>query len=85
MCSIALYLLNAYVDPMTTAHSIDITPAAAARVALIAQKQGKSPILRLSIEGGGCAGFQYQFGLADTILDEDVRAQRDGVRTQKCR
>ena len=40
---------------MTDTAEIDITPSAAARVAAIAQKQGKAPILRLAVDGGGCA------------------------------
>lgn len=58
---------------------IDITESAARRVAAIAQRQGKAAILRLSIDGGGCAGFQYVFGLADGIESDDVVATRDGV------
>src|SRR5690349_22659058 len=56
-----------------------LTPAAANRVGRIAKKQGKPAILRLSVEGGGCAGFQYRFGLADEAQSEDVTAVRDGV------
>ncbi|HVI99567.1 MAG TPA: iron-sulfur cluster insertion protein ErpA [Sphingomonas sp.] len=58
---------------------IALTPAAAARVAAIAERQGKPAILRLSVEGGGCSGFQYRFGLAETIEDDDVRVETDGV------
>jgi iron-sulfur cluster assembly accessory protein len=58
---------------------IALTPSAAARVAAIAQRQGKPPILRLSVEGGGCAGFQYRFGLADGIAGDDTAAEQDGV------
>jgi iron-sulfur cluster insertion protein len=58
---------------------IALTPAAAARVAAIAQRQGKPPILRLSVEGGGCAGFQYRFGLADAVASDDTAAEQDGV------
>jgi len=58
---------------------IDLSPSAAARVAAIAARQGKSPILRLSVEGGGCAGFQYRFGLADEIEGDDLAVARDGV------
>jgi len=59
---------------------IALSPAAAARVARIADKQGKPAILRLSVEGGGCAGFQYKFGLADAIEDGDRVVETDGVR-----
>jgi iron-sulfur cluster assembly accessory protein len=58
---------------------ISLSPSAAARVAAIATRQGKAPILRLSVEGGGCAGFQYRFGLADEIEAEDLAVNRDGV------
>jgi len=58
---------------------IALTPAAAARVAAIAVKTGKPAILRLSVEGGGCSGFQYQFGLAEGANDDDSIAETDGV------
>ncbi|KKW91313.1 MULTISPECIES: iron-sulfur cluster insertion protein ErpA [Sphingobium] len=58
---------------------IDLTPSAAARVAEIATKQGKPAILRLAVEGGGCSGFQYRFGLADAVEADDVTVERDGV------
>jgi iron-sulfur cluster assembly accessory protein len=65
---------------MSDAAPIDITPSAAARVAFIATKQGKPAILRLAVDGGGCAGFQYKFGLADAVEADDEVAERDGVR-----
>ncbi len=59
---------------------IDLTPSAAKRVAAIAAKTGKPAILRLAVDGGGCAGFQYVFALADTVEAGDMVADRDGVR-----
>jgi len=59
---------------------IDLTSSAAARIAWIAQRQDKPAILRLAVEGGGCSGFQYRFGLADTAEDDDVVVETDGVR-----
>lgn len=56
-----------------------LSPSAAARVAVIAAKQGKPAILRLSVEGGGCSGFQYKFGLADSAEADDLVVERDGV------
>lgn len=58
---------------------IDLTPSAAARVSAIAVKQGKPAILRLAVEGGGCSGFQYRFGLAESVEDDDMAVERDGV------
>ncbi len=59
---------------------IALTPAAAARVAAIAQRQNKPAVLRLSVDGGGCSGFQYKFGLADAPEESDTVAETDGVR-----
>jgi iron-sulfur cluster assembly accessory protein len=64
---------------MIEAAAIDITPSAAKRVAAIAARQGKPAILRLAVDGGGCAGFQYKFDLADAVASEDEVATRDGV------
>ena len=58
---------------------IALSPSAAARVAAIAAKQSQPAILRLSVDGGGCAGFQYRFGLADAVEADDVQAEQDGV------
>lgn len=59
---------------------IALSASAAARVAAIAERQKKPAILRLSVEGGGCSGFQYRFGLADTIEGDDSVAETAGVR-----
>jgi iron-sulfur cluster assembly accessory protein len=60
--------------------TIALTEAAAARVAAIAQRQGGvPPILRLSVEGGGCAGFQYCFGLETAIAADDIATETAGV------
>lgn len=62
------------------ASEISLTSSAAARVAAIAAKQGKPAILRLSVDGGGCSGFQYRFGFADGVEGDDMVAEVDGVR-----
>lgn len=62
------------------ADSLTLTPAAAKRVAWIADKQGKPAILRLSVEGGGCSGFQYKFDLADAADSDDAVSETDNVQ-----
>jgi iron-sulfur cluster assembly accessory protein len=64
---------------MSQTSEVALTPSAAARVAAIAARQGKPPILRLSVEGGGCAGFSYKFGLAEEVEADDLAADCQGV------
>lgn len=64
----------------TDVAALILTDAAAARVAAIAARQGKPAILRLSVEGGGCSGFQYRFGLADAVDSDDSIAENAGVK-----
>jgi iron-sulfur cluster assembly accessory protein len=47
-------------------------------VAFIADKQGKPAVLRLAVDGGGCAGFSYRFSLGDPE-EGDAVAVTDGV------
>lgn len=65
---------------LTLHPDLSLSPSAAARVASIAERQGKPSILRLSVEGGGCSGFQYKFGLADGIEADDAIAETNGVQ-----
>ena len=60
--------------------SITLTENAARRVAAIAERQGKPALLRLSVDGGGCAGFTYKFALADHAEADDMVAETDGVK-----
>jgi iron-sulfur cluster assembly accessory protein len=60
--------------------SITLSESAANRVSWIAERQQKPAILRLSVEGGGCSGFQYRFGLADSVEPDDITTERAGVK-----
>jgi iron-sulfur cluster insertion protein len=59
---------------------IILTESAAKRVAAIAARQSKPAILRLAVDGGGCAGFSYKFELAEAAASDDAIAETDGVR-----
>jgi len=58
--------------------SLILTTSAARRVAAIAERQGKPAVLRLSVDGGGCAGFSYKFDLGEIAID-DAQAVEGGV------
>jgi iron-sulfur cluster insertion protein len=59
---------------------IILTENAAKRVAWIAARQSKAPILRLAVDGGGCAGFTYKFELAEREDESDAVSETDGVK-----
>src|SRR5205823_7228629 len=59
---------------------IILSENAAKRIASIAQRQSRPAILRLAVDGGGCAGFTYKFELADRPADGDTVAETDGVK-----
>jgi len=59
---------------------IILTENAAKRIAWIAERQSKPAILRLAVDGGGCAGFTYKFELSDGAADDDTIAETDGVK-----
>ncbi|HEU0310361.1 MAG TPA: iron-sulfur cluster assembly accessory protein [Sphingomicrobium sp.] len=57
---------------------VNLSASAAKRVAFIAERQGKPAVLRLSVDGGGCAGFSYRFSLGD-LEEGDAVTVTDGV------
>ena len=59
---------------------ITLTENAAKRVAWIAERQRKPAILRLAVDGGGCAGFTYKFELVAAPEGDDQIAETDGVK-----
>ena len=59
---------------------ISLTESAAKRVAWIAERQQKPAILRLAVDGGGCAGFSYKFELAAEAESDDEIAETNGVK-----
>jgi len=68
-----------YLAPVSDPDII-LTDNAARRVAAIAARQSKPAILRLAVDGGGCAGFTYKFELADAAEAGDTIAETGGVK-----
>lgn len=59
---------------------VTVSPRAAKRIAAILAQEGGNALLRLAVTGGGCSGFQYNFALDETRMDDDLFIEEDGAR-----
>ncbi len=60
--------------------AVTVTERAARRIAEIAAADPSAPLLRISVEGGGCSGFQYKFDLVGQSEPDDLVIEREGAR-----
>jgi iron-sulfur cluster assembly accessory protein len=58
---------------------VSLSESAARRIREIGAAEGRSLMLRVAVEGGGCSGFQYQFDLVEDGEDGDLKIERDGA------
>ena len=64
---------------MQATSDITMTERAARRIGQILKTEPEGAMLRLSVLGGGCSGFQYKFDVDRTKADDDVAIARDGI------
>ncbi|AZU03790.1 HesB/YadR/YfhF [Glycocaulis alkaliphilus] len=57
---------------------ISLSETAARQILQILKGQDKQ-FLRVSVVGGGCSGFSYQFDLESERSDDDLAIERDGA------
>ena len=63
-----------------TPKTVNVTESAAKRIAFIlSQEEHKGMMLRISVSGGGCSGFQYGFTFDDAVAQGDLVVERDGA------
>src|SRR5690606_7478792 len=67
------------VDAKTEMRGVELTDAAAKRIAKILREEPGKIALRVSVEGGGCSGFSYRFDLADSRNEDDIAIEKDGA------
>jgi iron-sulfur cluster assembly accessory protein len=58
---------------------ITLTERAARRIGEILRREAPGSMLRVSVEGGGCSGFQYRFDIDRAQADDDVVIRREGA------
>jgi iron-sulfur cluster assembly accessory protein len=58
---------------------ITVSERAARRINEILKTEGNGAMLRISVEGGGCSGFQYKFDVERTQASDDLVIERDNA------
>ena len=61
------------------AKAITVSDRAAKQIARIIASEQDNSMLRVSVEGGGCSGFQYKFELVGAREADDLAIEKRGV------
>jgi iron-sulfur cluster assembly accessory protein len=67
-------------DLAVNPHGIEVTANAAKRILSVMAKEAPGAMLRVSVAGGGCSGFQYVFDIDREKAPDDLVIERDGAR-----
>jgi iron-sulfur cluster insertion protein len=76
MTSLAIDSTNPAVPP--PAREITLSASAAKRIKTLNAQSGTNQMFRVTVNGGGCSGFQYEFKMDDQVNDDDLTFERDG-------
>ncbi|MBK5198305.1 MAG: iron-sulfur cluster insertion protein ErpA [Methyloceanibacter sp.] len=60
--------------------SITLSERAVRRIADLLRSEAAPALFRVSVEGGGCSGFQYRFDLVTESAPDDLLLEREGAR-----
>jgi len=66
-------------ETLTPVAPVTISARAARRVAAILVAEPAGSALRVSVNGGGCSGFQYAFAIDSERDPDDLVIERDGA------
>ena len=64
---------------MESANTVTVSQRAARRIGEILGREQPGTMLRVSVEGGGCSGFQYKFDMERAQAADDVVIRRDSA------
>lgn len=59
---------------------VTLTETAADRLRALIAAEGKEVAFRVSVDGGGCSGFQYKFDFAEDEEPGDIATEQHGVK-----
>ena len=64
---------------MDNVAEVTVTERAARQIGAILRREPPGTMLRVSVEGGGCSGFQYKFDVEHAQAADDIVISRDGA------
>ena len=59
--------------------TVTVSDSAARRIAEIVATEADKKMLRVTVSGGGCSGFQYGFELDNAAGEDDLVIEKDGA------
>jgi iron-sulfur cluster assembly accessory protein len=59
--------------------NVTVTERAARKIGEILKAEPAGAMLRVSVQGGGCSGFQYKFDVERAKGEDDIVLARDGA------
>jgi iron-sulfur cluster assembly accessory protein len=71
--------INMSANVMSGAADVIVTERAAQRIGEILRREPAGTMLRVSVEGGGCSGFQYKFDTEHSKADDDIVIEKSGA------
>ena len=66
-------------DKVATEAPVKVSDRAAEKIARLIAEANGSTAFRVTVEGGGCSGFQYRFDLVKAVADEDLVVRKSGA------
>ena len=63
----------------TLENGVTVSDRAARRIAKILSNEPAGSMLRVSVEGGGCSGFQYKYDVVDSSDNDDLIIEKTGA------
>lgn len=58
---------------------INISKAARERIQSVAQTHNQGHVLRITVDGGGCSGYQYIMNMTHEVTKDDTVVKQDGA------
>jgi iron-sulfur cluster assembly accessory protein len=66
-------------QPPASSAPLAVSERAARRIGDILKDEPPGAMLRVSVEGGGCSGFQYKFAIEPGRTADDIAVMREGI------